>query len=216
MAGSRVMRLFLVRHGEVAANRSFAFVGRGDDPLTAVGVRQVEALAAFFSDLPIDLVISSPLERCLATARAVIAATGCDLSTDHRLIEQSFGQWDGLTREEIEAGGSLRQEQLRTWQLDPSGCPPGGESLLEVQDRAMELVRDLVARDAGNVMWISHVGPIKAVVCHALGLPLSQIGRFFLDPASISVIDWQRPPVLRVFNAQSQRGWRYARWLASH
>jgi len=210
------MRLFLVRHGEVAANRSLAFVGRGEDPLTPVGVEQADGLASFFSGMSIDIVISSPLERCLATGRAVSAAIGCDLLTDQRLIEQSFGQWDGMTRAEIEAAGKPGREQLRRWQSDPSGRPPGGELLQEVQDRALNLARDLLSRQSGTVVWISHVGPIKAVICYALGLPLSQVGRFFLDPASISVVDWQPAPVLRVFNAHSQTGWRYARWLESN
>lgn len=210
------MRLFLVRHGEVAANRRFAFVGRGKDCLTSVGVRQADGLASFFSDVPIDRVVSSPLERCLATARTVAAVTDCDLLTDERLIEQSFGQWDGMTRAEIEATGDLGREQLRSWRLDPSGRPPGGESLQEVQDRALDLARDLDSSEIGNVVWISHVGPIKAVVCYALGLPLSQVGRFFLDPASITVVDWQVPPVLRVFNAQSHMGWLYTSWFGSH
>lgn len=215
MAAEKTLRLFLVRHGEVSANRSFAFVGRGADPLTPVGVDQAAGLAAFFGERSIDRVISSPLERCVATATAVAAATGCDLATDRRITEQSFGEWDGLTRAEIDAQGGQARARLRAWQLDPSGQPPGGESLLQVQERALGLVRELLSQEAGNVVWISHVGPIKAVVCQALDLSLSHVGRFFLDPASISVVDWQSPPILRVFNAHSEWGWQYVRWLES-
>jgi len=210
------MRLFLVRHGEVAANRDLAFVGRGDDPLTREGLQQAAGLGSFFGGLSIDHLISSPLARCVTTGRPVAAATGCDLVTDRRIIEQSFGEWDGLTQAEIGARGAADRVCLRTWQLDPSGKPPGGESLLEVRDRALALGRELVSQGAGNVVWISHVGPIKAMVCHALGLPLSQVGRFYLDPASISVVDWTSPPILRVFNAHTQVGWQHARWFGSH
>ena len=216
MAGSPSVRMFLVRHGEVAANRDFAFVGRGEDRLTAAGVEQAAGLASFFRGLSVDLVVSSPLERCQATARAVATATGSDVEADFRIIEQSFGEWDGLTRAEIDARGETAREQMRTWQLDPSSRPPGGESLLEVQERALSLAQELAYRGLDSVVWVSHVGPIKAMVCHALALPLSQVGRFFLDPASISVVEWRSPPILRVLNAHTQRGWRYAGWFESH
>lgn len=213
MTDSKTARVFLVRHGEVAANRVFAFVGRGEDPLTSTGLEQADGLASFFAALPIDRVVSSPLHRCLSTAEAIASTTGVDVVADRRIIEQSFGQWEGRTRVEVEAMGSESREQMRAWRLDPSRRPPGGESLVEVQERALSLVQDLVTRESGSVVLISHVGPIKAILCHALGLPLSMVGRFFLDPASISVVDWGSPPVLRVFNAHTEMGWQHARWL---
>jgi len=207
------LRLFLVRHGEVAANRQLTFVGRGDDPLTQKGRRQAAALGKTFRGIPVDRVVCSPLERCVATGRRIAVATGCAVVTDERIIEQSFGDWEGLTPADIEKRGSGDGERFRLWRQDPSGSPPGGESLLTVQRRATELVTDLVASGSASTVLVSHVSPIKALVCHALGLPLTQVGRFFLDPASITVVDWSSSPVLRVMNAHAQMDWNQAGWL---
>jgi broad specificity phosphatase PhoE len=64
------------------------------------------------------------------------------------------------------------------------------------------------------VILVSHVGPIKTLLCAALGLPLTSARRLFLDPATVSVIDWGEAPVVRVFNSQAHPGFADARWAA--
>lgn len=213
MVESGRLRLFLVRHGEVAANRSFAFIGRCDVPLTETGVRQAQGLASVFQALAVDRVLSSPLQRCLATARPIAAAVATDLSVEDRLVEQSFGRWDGLNRAAISDLGpddSRRLEQLRR---DPTTEPPGGEPLSSVRRRVVALIDELSRGTVRSAVLVTHVSPIKAAVCEALGLPLAGVWRLFLDPASITVIDWGRTPVVRLFNGHSRLDWQQARWL---
>jgi ribonuclease H / adenosylcobalamin/alpha-ribazole phosphatase len=63
------------------------------------------------------------------------------------------------------------------------------------------------------VVLVSHVGPIKALLCSALAAPLAAARRMFLDPGTLSVVDWGESPVIRLFNAHGHLGWEAARWM---
>jgi broad specificity phosphatase PhoE len=73
---------------------------------------------------------------------------------------------------------------------------------------------DLGAAHPGAwVTLVSHVGPIKVLLCTALAVPLTAARRLFLDPGTLSVIDWGESPVMRLYNAHGHLGWREARWM---
>jgi len=209
------LRLLLVRHGEVLSNRELRYVGSRDEPLADSGHEQAGRLAAALATLPLAAVYSSPLARTRATAERIAAARSqpLPLRLEARLREQSFGEWEGLTRAEVLARDA---ERLLGWEADLGTAPPGGESLAAVQARALDLVGELVRSHAGEwIALISHVGPIKALLCAALGTPLATARRMFLDPGTLSVVDWGERPVLRLFNAHGHNGWETARWMGT-
>ncbi|MEM7481387.1 MAG: histidine phosphatase family protein [Acidobacteriota bacterium] len=196
------VRLFLIRHGITAANREMRFVGARDDPLTAEGHRQAEGIARMLSSVRLAALLSSPAARTRETAEPLRRAGDLPLGIDHRLREMSFGDWEGRRQDEITAAkGGL--EALRRWQAKPESAPPGGgESFASVQRRLVELADELAQRhDGERIALITHVGPIKALLYAALGLPLTESGRLFLDPATVHVIDWSRRPTVRLINA---------------
>jgi probable phosphoglycerate mutase len=205
------LRLLLVRHGEVLSNREFRYVGSRDEPLADSGVEQAERIAAALADLPVRAVYSSPLCRARETGRRIAAAREVPLRLEERLREQSFGEWEGLTRAEVlERDG----ERLLCWEADLGTAPPGGESLASVQARALDLVGDLARGHRGEwIVLVSHVGPVKALLCAALGAPLATARRMFLDPGTLSVVDWGERPVVRLFNAHGNLGGEAARWM---
>jgi broad specificity phosphatase PhoE len=206
------LRLLLARHGEVPSNRELRYVGSLDEPLAPSGIEQAEGLAAAFATLPVRAVYASPLLRAAETGRRIAALRSLPLTPEPRLREQSFGEWEGLTRGEVLARDG---ERLRRWEADLAASPPGGESLELVQRRMLALVDDLAARHAGEwIALVTHVGPIKALLCAALGAPLSTARRMFLDPGTLSVVDWGERPVVRLFNAHGHLGWEAARWMA--
>jgi broad specificity phosphatase PhoE len=82
-----------------------------------------------------------------------------------------------------------------------------------VQERVGELVGELAAKGEDWVVLVSHVGPIKGLLALALGLSLEQSRRFFLDPATVTVIDWRERPLLRLFNSHGHLGWTQALWM---
>jgi probable phosphoglycerate mutase len=66
-----------------------------------------------------------------------------------------------------------------------------------------------------SVVLVSHVGPVKALIAATLGAAPGAVQRMFLDPATISVVDWaDERRVLRLFNSHAHLGWANARWMA--
>jgi probable phosphoglycerate mutase len=209
-------RLLLIRHGEVEANRNFEYLGRRDDELNETGRSQAEALAEALAGFEIDQIVSSPLRRAAATAHAIAAPAGSKVEIDPRLIELDFGAWEGRSRGQVAATGDTERQAVERWEADPSIPPPGGESLLEVQRRVVDFADEIVRRRPNRtVVAVSHVGPIKALLCAALGVPMTSAGRFFLDPATISAVDWGPEPVVRLINGHAHLGFATPRWLRS-
>jgi len=121
-----------------------------------------------------------------------------------------------LTRAEVLARSLHDGALLAAWESDPGAAPPGGESLQAVQGRVLALLQDVAAEHSGaGIVLVSHVGPIKAILCAALQAPLTTARHLFLDPATISVVDWGTPPLVRLFNTHGHLGWEAARWMAS-
>src|ERR687887_1215271 len=185
------VRLFLVRHAEALANPDLRYLGSRDDPLTARGQWQARQLAHAFAPLALAAVYTSPLTRAVATALPIAEAHGLSIIPDPRLVEAAMGTWEGLRRAEILARSADDAARHQQWEVDPTCAPPGGESLAAVQARVVACVRDLAERHAGAaVVLVSHVGPIKALLCTALGVPLTTGQRLFLDSAAGGGIGW--------------------------
>ncbi len=208
-------RLLLVRHGETLANREFRYIGARDDALSERGLAQAELLAGVLAILPVRAVYSSPLQRTYHTALPIAARHDLEVQALNELIESSFGLWEGLTRAEVLARSTDDAQRLRAWERDPSIAPPDGESFEAVRIRVRAAVERLAqAHPDQTIVLVSHVGPIKVLLCEALNAPLSSIFNIFLDPATISVIDWQEArPVVRLLNSHAHLGWEEARWI---
>jgi broad specificity phosphatase PhoE len=214
MHGDPGARFFLVRHGEVDSNRAMRYLGRTDEPLNDRGVGQAAALAGAFSALSIDAVRSSPLTRASATAAAIADASGLDVDTDPRLAELDFGSWEGLSRDEVMSRSAADRELLHRWETDPETPAPSGESFSELRLRVVACLDELSTGHPGaSIVIVSHVGPIKIALCSALGLPMARSRRVFLDPATISVVDWADEPVVRLVNGHGHLGFERARWM---
>lgn len=210
----QTIRLVLVRHGEVDANRQYQYLGRRDDQLNETGLGQADSLAVALTDVAFDAVLSSPLQRAWVTARRLAQPAELGVSTDDRLIELDFGSWEGRSRSDVVKTSPKALAEVEGWEADPSRSTPGGESLLELQGRVVDLADELARERAGaTVVVVSHMGPIKALLCSALGVPLTSSGRIFLDPATVSVIDWGPQPVVRLVNSHVHLGFGKARWL---
>lgn len=208
-------RLILVRHGQTAANREFRYIGSRDDVLTKLGMAQARELAGALTSLPIAGVYSSPRRRAYDTALPIAEGHGLTVEVVDALCECDFGSWEGLNRAEVMARSAQDVEHLLAWERDTSIAPPGGESLEALHRRVADTVEELAqAHPDQTIVLVSHVGPIKAVLCAALGAPVLSAFRIFLDPGTISVVDWrQASPIVRLVNSHVHPGWQQARWM---
>ncbi len=190
--------LVLVRHGEAAGNAAGVLLGRSDSPLTDRGRAQVAAVAGALGE--ITTVITSPLVRARHTAAAL--AGDLRVSVDERWIEVDYGDQEG------EALRSVPAAVWQRWRTDTGYRPQGGESLAEVGRRVRSACEELFARpgegarsDAGDVVVVSHVSPIKAAVAWALGVDDAVVWRLYLSTASVTTIGWGADaPVLHRYN----------------
>ena len=189
--------LILVRHGESTGNADGLLLGRIDAPLTERGLAQARTVGPV---LPaVARVISSPLARARDTAEAL--ATGLPIEIDDRWIEVDYGEFDGRPL------GAVPHEVWTRWRTDPHFRPPGGETLAEAGTRVRSACEELFAaegegaRGEGAVVVVSHVSPIKAATCWALGLGDEGAWRLYLATASVSRIAWGvGGPVLNRYN----------------
>lgn len=198
-------RFVLLRHGEAEGNRELRYLGATDAPLTTLGREQASQLAQAAVPLKPSAIYSSPLARAHDTARALAAATGLEVTDEPALREMDFGAWEGLTQAEVRAHDP---RELAAWEAGADIAPPAGESLEAVRLRVTACADRLAAQHSGDVVaLVSHGGPIKALVCAALGLPVAGARRMWLDPASMCIVEWQAAGqsagfgMLRVFNA---------------
>ncbi len=191
----------LLRHGQTPLSAERRFAGRGDFPLTELGKRQAAVAAARLAARSgIDLVVTSPLRRARMTAEAVAEATGAAVAVDDDLVEADFGRWEGLSFAEVTAQWPA---ELAAWLASADAAPPGGESLAAAARRALAaLDRLLAAHPSRTLVVVSHVTPIKTIVCRALLAPPAALFRMHLDVASLSEVDWfsDGPALLRSFN----------------
>ena len=218
MSTTSATRLILVRHGETLANREFRYIGVRNDLLSPHGEQQAglvaQALASLAAVTPIAAVYSSPLQRAVRTAQVIVDQLSLPLQETQALIEGSFGEWEGLSRAEVLARSERDADLLQAWEQDPAIPPPGGESFAQIQQRIGTFVERLAQAYPGQTLvLVSHVGPIKVLLCQALSTSLSSMYNFFLDPATISVIDWKSRPLVRLLNSHAHLGWDQARWL---
>ena len=185
--------LILVRHGRTALNVGHKLQGRIDQPLDKVGHRQAVEIAKVLTD--IDRVISSPLMRATQSA----AVLGKPVEIDQRFVELDYGSFDGLLQSDVPG------ETWRKWRDDKNFRPPNGETLVELDLRVRQAIIELV-EDARtkNIVVVSHVSPIKAIIAWSLGSDVGASWRMLLDRASISRIAiTDLGPVMRGFNDTS-------------
>ena len=154
--------------------------------LTPAGERQASALAERLSGARLDAIHTSPRERARRTAEAIAARTGASVEVAGALDEIDFGDWTGMAFAELEA-----EPAWRRWnEARGSASAPRGESMVAAQARiaahASEIAR---TRPGARIALVSHCDMLRALVAHYLGLPLDNLLRFEIAPASVSRIE---------------------------
>jgi probable phosphoglycerate mutase len=179
----------LLRHGDTRLSPEHRFSGRRDLPLSASGLRQAKAAAGrLAAGAPIHAVVSSPLRRAVATAAIAADELGLTPVTDDDLRETDFGDWDGFTLAEIQQRWPAA---AAAWRRDPDQAPPGGESFADTAHRVNRACDRLLQGHGGKtVLVVSHITPIKILLCRALSVPLGTLYRLYLGSASINEIQW--------------------------
>jgi len=200
---ARVTTVLLVRHGLTAATGHALAGWTPGISLDDRGRAQAQAVGERLARLPLDAIISSPLERCRETAD-IIAAARVDqrreIRTDERLGECRYGDWTGKPLRKL-----AKEPLWRVVQAHPSAVRfpgPDGESMLDTQHRAVAAVREWNAALGAKATYLicSHGDVIKGIIADCLGLHLDLSQRIQADPCSLTVIRYTalRPFLVRM------------------
>jgi broad specificity phosphatase PhoE/nicotinamide riboside kinase len=185
LPGREVSHFHFIRHGKVDTGGTRLAYGHTDLPLSEEGLRQtreiVDQLVAQFSD--IRAVIGSDLQRTLAIAEPLAERLGVPLIVDSDLREQFMGDWEGRAWSELTARHV--EEVRRFWTEYHHTAPPGGESLGDLSQRVLRFFsRHELDFAGGRYVIVAHIGVIRAVLCHALGVGLDEALRFAPFPST--------------------------------
>ena len=183
-------RILLIRHAHSVANDRGILAGRSAGVvLTDHGKKQAIELAKRLHGISVASIHISPIERCHLTMAPFLEATAKAkrpkvLITDD-LSEVDYGKWTGRKLSSL-----YRHKLWKTVQNRPSAMYfPDGEGLANVQVRAMRALHKAAATP-GNHILVSHGDVIKAMIAHLLKMKLDNFQSLIVDPASITVIDF--------------------------
>lgn len=177
--------LLLVRHGHTdAAGKRLTGRAAGVH-LNETGRQQAERLVGRLDGIRVDHIVSSPLERCRETAAPLAESRGRRVDVRRAWIEVGYGEWTGRSITQLR-----RTKLWRQVMTTPSNVRfPGGESLLEVQARAVDAAIDLAAEHPrGTVVVVSHADVIRLLVAHLAGMHADHLQRLSIDTASITAV----------------------------
>jgi broad specificity phosphatase PhoE len=182
-----LIKVILVRHGETDWNKVRRIQGSASDtPLSETGKRQAEGVALKLKNEKIQAIYSSPLQRAFNTAQ-VIARYHRHLEVQPRdtLKEINVGELEGLLAVELKmrfdeyiCRNNSNHELIKL---------PGGESLLDVQNRAWNTIEDCMnSHSEGTIVVVTHYFVIMSIICKVLNLPLIEISHLRLSTGTIS------------------------------
>ena len=181
-----MLKILLVRHGLTQWNQEKRYLGSSDIPLNTEGKHQVSLLSIKLKSRPIDLILSSELQRAIETANMITVDREIPINTDLRLNEINFGVFEGLTFAEAQ---SNNPEMLSAWLEDYDLPPEGGQSFSSFSETIQKLIDYLenIAEEK-SILIVSHGGVIREILRLTLGLPQDKHWSFQIDPASLSEV----------------------------
>ncbi len=182
------LQLYLLRHGETTYSQSGGFCGDLDPELTPEGTQMAQDFAATHSQEPWAAIYTSPMRRTQATARPLAEALGFEARLREGLKEIRYGDWEGKTHAEVQQ--HYAEDYIR-WMTEPAWNPPtGGETSVEIANRAMTVVAEIEEEfTAGRVLIVSHKATIRIILCSLLGIDLGRYrDRLAAPAASVSVV----------------------------
>ena len=189
--------LILVRHGRTALTESRKISGGdGENPdLSELGRQDARQVAEELAKLghsgnfaylaPPVAVVHSPIARAQQTAQAISNRVSIPMVSNDDLAEIGFGEWDGLTNEEMIAAF---EDEYNAWRGSLEVAPPGGETLKDFDARVRRAFDSILEQYSGqSVVVVAHVMPIRALLRLANDSSIAGFWRINVGPASISI-----------------------------
>jgi probable phosphoglycerate mutase len=182
-------RILAIRHGQTAWNLDKRIQGQLDLPLNAAGVEQALRVAEALADEPIAAIYSSDLARAVQTAMPLAQRKHLEIQRDPSLRERGFGDFEGLTFDEI--AQRWPDQSVRWRRRDPDYGPAGGERLADFHDRCVAAACRLAALHLGQtIALVAHGGVMDCLHRAAVGVGVAAARTWQLDNAAVNRLLW--------------------------
>ena len=213
--------LLIIRHGQTTYNIEHRLPGqlKGIE-LNDTGRQQAARLAEALTILPISAIISSPLERAVATAEFLTKGRDLSIQLEPDLMDTDIGPWAGKTINDVSKGDPAWKAYVK----DPTVAPEGVETFPQVQQRVVAAVERWCAQEIGAYpAFVAHADVVKLLLAHYTGLEPGRAGSLLIDNASVSLVEleqdkrphvvaigwsphpgWLKPPILEPPRSPSQ------------
>ena len=194
-------KVILIRHGQTSWNQSRRIQGGNNDTvLDEEGERQCRCLAQRLKKENIEAVYSSPLSRAMGTAQWIAGGHNLDVIEEPAFREMNCGTLEGA---EIRDIGSRLQKLVNGGNEDELLFKGrGGESCDQLQSRDWTAILEKVEKHQdGTIVVVSHYFVLASILCAAVGIPATQLGRFRMGAASVCIVSFDSyGPFLSLFN----------------
>jgi alpha-ribazole phosphatase/probable phosphoglycerate mutase len=199
-----VTTLYLIRHGETEGDGIKRYKGSIDVPLSEGGIEQMKQVARYLNmthkTYGLRAVYCSPLIRATLSAEIIAEPHGLKPIVIHDLRERSFGIWEGMSFNEIK---EKYPEEFEAWAGNPlKYSPMGGESTLDVRDRVITALDNILTNhNEETIAIVAHGGVNRIILCHVMGIPLENIFRIEQDFGAVNIIEFHdKYPVVKLLN----------------
>lgn len=183
--------IVIVRHGQTDWNKIERFRGRYDIPLNELGLKQAHAVAdRIASSFKPKRVLTSPLSRSRKTAEIIAEKIGINVSIHQGLIDIDYGEWQGLTPNEVQ----LRwPDESQNWYKYPDKVHiPGGETLVEVKERAMAIIQEICVEGFNEtIVMVSHTVVIRLILLAILNAPIDRFWYLKQEPCAVNLLEFK-------------------------
>jgi len=157
------MKIYVVRHGETVENANNCLVGRINSSLTIEGINQAKEVAKLFENKKIDLIVSSPLDRCKQTAK-VISNNKIPIELSNKLLGRDHGEFTGCPKESINFNDY--------WNYNKNIQYEKAESVKDLYDRVASLINELkIKYKDKNIIIVTHSGIMRVLYYYFKGIP---------------------------------------------
>jgi broad specificity phosphatase PhoE len=181
-----MLRILVVRHGEVPGIEPERFRGSANYQLTERGLHEAQLTARRIAlHWQPTIIYTSPRQRCIDTGRFIAEQCHAPAQVLEDLYDLDYGAWTERTHDEIRAA---HPAEYRRWKTQPHLMRfPGGISLQDVSMRVADALRLVTERHAGaSVVLVGHDSGNRCLLLHVLGLPLSAYWSIRQTPCGIS------------------------------
>lgn len=181
-------KILLLRHGSLQTmDDKKRFIGQTDLPLSGNGRRQARFWSRQLVDWPINAIFCSDLQRCRETADTIARDRRGVVTPLTELREIHLGRWEGM-----------RFDQVKQWWPDAFAQrgrdiagfrPPDGESFADLRQRVVRVFERQVGQHDGNLLFVSHAGVLRVLLCDLLGMPTANLFRIDQGPAAMNILE---------------------------